>query len=186
MHPHNKTTVGKSISSVIMKLSLLPQTRNQQQTPLTSLNWTNRKIDNGRKSLPVLASLDESYDCIRVSVVIEWNIRLWFPSEKVQKLWKWVCEIDWWLWNKIIATRRFNNKIVAWNEGGQGKGEERARPGEAGRGLGEERASTAECKGVRRAREENARVWRLWKRKPGKVKFTNGNDRVSTVLALLP
>ena len=58
---------------------------------------------------------------------------------------------------------------------GRGTGEAGRGTGEAGRGMGEERARPGEERGsarVREAKEENARVWRVWTRKPGKVKFT--------------
>ena len=66
-----------------------------------------------------------------------------------------------------------------WCEAGRGPGEDRAKTGrgagEAWRGPGEERArpgeEPGECKGAR-GEAGNARVWRVWTRKPGKVKFT--------------
>ena len=73
---------------------------------------------------------------------------------------------------------RLDSKI-AWNQARRGAGEGWARLGEdrarTGRGPGEERARPGEAEGVQgceRAREENARGWRAWERKPGKVKFT--------------
>ena len=85
---------------------------------------------------------------------------------------RWWCGVGW----GLGEDRARNGRGRARNgRGGRGPGEERARPGE-------ERGSAR----VREAKQENARVWRVWRRKPGKVKFTQTTPNILEKIRVSP